>query len=99
MIGLPNPTTLNTEIENLPERIMQSIPPFVQYACRHWSWHLANAKLSEDLLYQLKEFVNTRLLYWIEVCSLLGELRSTILALNTAQEALTVGHSSFYFQT
>ena len=99
MIGLPNPTTLNTEIENLPERIMQSIPPFVQYACRHWSWHLANAKLSEDLLYQLKEFVNTRLLYWIEVCSLLGELRSTILALNTAQEALTVSHSSSYFQT
>ena len=99
MIGLPNSTTLNTEIENLPERIMQSIPPFVQYACRHWSWHLANAKLSEDLLYQLKEFVNTRLLYWIEVCSLLGELRSTILALNTAQEALIVSHSSSYFQT
>ena len=99
IIGLPNPTTLNTEIENLPERIMQSIPPLVQYACRHWSWHLANAKLSEDLLHQLKEFVNTRLLYWIEVCSLLGELRSTILALNTAQEALTVSHSSSYFQT
>ena len=99
MIGLPNPTTLNTEIENLPERILQSIPPFLQYSCRHWSWHLANAKLSEDLLYQLKEFVNTRLLYWIEVCSLLGELRSTILALNTAQVVLTVSHSSSHFQT
>ena len=92
MIGLSNPTTLNTEIENLPERIMETIPPFVQYTCRHWSWHLANATLSEDLLDLLKEFVNTKLLYWIEVCSLLGELRSGILALNAAQNAIAVRH-------
>ena len=97
MIGLPNPTTLNTEIEKLPDRIRQSIPPFVQYACRHWSWHLANANLSEGLLDLLKAFVSTRLLYWVEVCSLLGELRSAILALNTTQKALVVSYSLSIF--
>lgn len=92
IIGSPNQTTLNAEIENLPERITQNFPPFLQYACRHWSSHLANAKLSDDLLDILKRFVETNLLHWLEVCSVLGELRSTVIALNSACEVLSVSH-------
>jgi hypothetical protein len=46
--------------------------------------------VSDVLLDAMTEFSSKYLLYWIEACSLLGELRSAILALDTAQRALAV---------
>ena len=86
---LPNSTTLNAEID-IAERITKYIPPFLQYACRHWASHFTRAMLSNDLLQLLQQFVDTSLLHWIEVCSLLGELRGAIIALDNTHRVLKV---------
>jgi WD40 repeat protein len=84
--GIKNPSVLNTEVEDLPTRIKTHIPPELQYACRHWAWHVSNGMVSE-ILYLLEEFCSKYLLYWVEVCSLLGDLRSALVALDEAQRA------------
>ena len=48
--------------------------------------------VSEVLLDLLKEFCFKNLLHWLEVCSLLGELRGALLALHAAQQVLAVRH-------
>jgi hypothetical protein len=90
MCGIHNPNMLNSEVDDLPSRITSCIPAHAQYACRHWASHLTNAFLSDDLLLLLKEFCSKYLLYWIEVCSLLGELRNALIVLNEAQQFLRV---------
>lgn len=93
--GIKNPSILNGEVEGLPARIMRYIPPHLQYACRHWAFHVANAMVSDVLLDLIREFCSKYLLYWIEVCSLLGGLREAILALNAVLHAFSVRHCLF----
>jgi hypothetical protein len=88
--GIKNPSILNNEVENLSTKIVQHIPPHLQYACRNWAFHLAHGMVSDVVLEAVKEFSSKYLLYWVEVCSLLGELRNAILALDAAQQALVV---------
>ena len=88
--GISNPCTLNSEVDGLPSRIMANISPHIQYACRHWIFHLTHALVSDILVNVLKEFCTKYLLYWIEACSLLGELRNTLVGLRTAREFLLV---------
>jgi hypothetical protein len=91
---IQNPSLLNSEVGDLPLRIKKYIPAQVQYACRHWAFHLTRACLSDVLLDLLKEFCSKCLLYWVEVCSLLGELRNALLALHDVQQFL-VSYSVF----
>jgi hypothetical protein len=90
MCEILNPTMLNSEVDDLPSRITKCISPHTRYACRHWAIHLANAIVSDDLIVLMKEFCSKYLLYWIEVCSLLGELRNALVALNDVQKFLAV---------
>ena len=83
---------LNNKVEDFSTQIEHHILPHLQYACRHWAFHLANAMLSDVLLDAVKEFCLKYLLYWLEVCSLLGELQGAILALDAAKQALLVGY-------
>jgi len=88
--GISDPSILNNEVDDLPTRILKHIPPHLQYACRHWAFHLTNAMISDILLDLLKEFVSKYLLYWVEVCSLLGDLRNALISLDAARRALAV---------
>jgi hypothetical protein len=88
--GIRNPSILNSEVNDLSARIKESLPPHVQYACRHWASHVAQATFSNDLVDLLDEFCRKKILNWLEVCSLLGELRGALLALNTTQKAALV---------
>jgi hypothetical protein len=90
--GITNPSTLNGEVGDLSTRIETSIPPHVQYACRHWGAHLAQSAFSDDVVNLVEEFCTKKLLNWLEVCSLLGELRSALLSLNATQQAILVRH-------
>jgi hypothetical protein len=92
---IESPTMLNSEVDDLPARIRQYILPHLQYACRHWASHLTNAMISGLLLDLLSEFCSEGLLRWVEVCSLLGNLRNTLLSLDALQRALTVSHFGF----
>ena len=88
--GIQSVFILNNEVDDLPLRITKCIPPHIQYACRHWAWHLINASVSDQLLGLVKEFCSKYLLYWIEACSLLGELRNALIALQDAKQFLSV---------
>ena len=90
MCGINSPTMFNSEVDNLPARINQYISPHLQYACRHWVSHLTNAMLSDILLDLLQQICLEHLLHWVEVCSLLGDLRNVLVSLDTAQRAMTV---------
>ncbi|TDL16641.1 hypothetical protein BD410DRAFT_731104 [Rickenella mellea] len=91
--GINNPGILNSEIHDLPTRIMKHVPPHLQYACRHWAIHLERGMFSDPLLALVVEFSKHCLLYWLEVCSLLGELRNALLALNAAKKSLSVSQT------
>jgi hypothetical protein len=85
-----NPCVLNAEVDGLPSCITANILPHIQYACRHWIFHLTHALVSDILVDFLEEFCTKYLLYWIETCSLLGELRNMLVGLHAAKEFLLV---------
>jgi hypothetical protein len=93
--GIKDPSVLNSEVDDLPTRIKTQIPPELQYACRHWAWHVSNGVVSE-ILTLLEEFCSKHLLYWVEICSLLGDLRGALIGLGEAQKALIVSCSISY---
>jgi hypothetical protein len=49
-----------------------------------------------EILNSLEEFCSKYLLYWVEVYSLLGDLRGALVALDEAQNALIVSRPLFY---
>lgn len=86
-----DPSLLNTEVPNLFARREKAIPVHLKYACRHWYTHLVNGAPSAEVLSALSEFVQRRLLYWVEACSLLGVLREAISGLSESRRKLRVG--------
>jgi hypothetical protein len=90
MCKLEQPWKVHSQLENLPGLVNQHIPHFLQYACRHWSQHMSLGLLSDKLLRALEEFCDNYLLYWVEVCSLLGDMQGAIVALKTVDHFLPV---------
>ncbi|OBZ75606.1 Vegetative incompatibility protein HET-E-1 [Grifola frondosa] len=73
--GLRDPSRLNNEVTDVANRIARSVPPYLQYACLHWAAHLrVHQHLDDILLSLLDEFASKYLVFWVEVCSLLGRL-------------------------
>jgi hypothetical protein len=72
-----NPGLANGEIQHLPERLTQSMPESVRYACGFWQIHLvACDALAESVSAALLALCTDNLLHWLEALSLLGELSS-----------------------
>ena len=90
--NIKQPWKLHCEVDNLAKLVYQHIPPFLQYACHYWSQHLSQSLLSDRLLNLLEEFCNKYLLFWIEICSLLGNLQGALVAMKSAYRLLSVGH-------
>jgi hypothetical protein len=91
--NIKDPTKLNSEVDKIHDRIALHISCHLQYACRHWMWHLCHSWASQDLLWMMKNFLRTKLLYWIEACSLLGELRTALVGMDEVQRWLGVSFS------
>jgi NACHT domain len=75
----------NDEVEGMLERINTKVPDSLSYSCRFWAAHIQDTtSVQEDhislLLHEVKEFLYCRLLFWLEVMSLIGK----VLAANTA---------------
>ncbi|KAJ7926277.1 hypothetical protein B0H13DRAFT_2313603 [Mycena leptocephala] len=87
---IKNPSLLNSEVTDLPTRIGKYIPADIQYACRHWAYHVSKGMVSSTLLNLLKNFCEQHLFHWIEVSSLLGELQSALLSLDDVLRTLSV---------
>ena len=64
----------DAEDPELMQRVDTNIEPFLRYASRHWAQHLTQTdqKNGEDLGDYIAEFLDIRILFWIEAMNLLG---------------------------
>ena len=58
----------------LPNAVKQNITPVLSYSCRNWDYHLSAAGLTNSgaLCDTLSNFLQLRVLFWIEAMNLLG---------------------------
>jgi hypothetical protein len=85
------------EVENLSARRETCIGGSLQYACRFWTRHLASipsdGSHTERLQEAMDEFLTKRLLYWIEILSILGCLEVAVYAINDIRQwYISVSH-------
>ncbi|QRW22601.1 peptidase C14 [Rhizoctonia solani] len=73
--GLPSSYLLDTEVEDLDERVRRAISPGLAYACQHWSTHLYRGEHREALVDRVRTFFFYNLLLWMEVVNLLKKIR------------------------
>jgi hypothetical protein len=75
---------LNADIRDLDIRVQDKIPDALQYSSMHWSSHVCSdsSLVSEEVCELLGTFLTgVRLLYWLEVLSLMGKVPVAISAL------------------
>jgi hypothetical protein len=53
-----------------------AIHPHLSYSCRFWAEHLIATCFDEDIAGQIRVFFRTKLLYWLEVLSLMKAMKS-----------------------
>ena len=72
--GLETSHCRNADVPDLATRIQKAIPPHLSYGCRFWADHLGATAYSTDILNEVKDFLHHRLLYWLEVLSLIKKV-------------------------
>ena len=96
MCGLPDGVA-NSDVDDLKERVGKSIDSAVQYACRSWHTHLVEGptiSVKAHITSALHQFLETKLLFWLEVLSVLGAAGNAVDALQTAKGLLKVRRDS-----
>ena len=81
LLSLPD-YALNSEVEDLEERVNNRISVALQYAC--WSWYHHLPKTEGDVtgvISYLHIFLEEKFLAWLEVISVLGATRGAVVAL------------------
>jgi hypothetical protein len=89
----------NDDVHDLPARITKSVPPHLFYACRFGWQHLRDIPLGAPvrikLMKDIDEFLHVRLLYWLEVMSLMKEIPTAWSALHSIARWIGVGSCMF----
>lgn len=84
----------NDEVQDLPSRIQESIPPYLEYSCCFWAEHLRDSQttavIDRELSDEVGNFLHNLLLYWLEVLSLIGEVSLASRALVTTARWIEV---------
>lgn len=74
--GFKSSYLMNSEVEDRDTLIEKCIPSLLAYACQHWADHLrgiaSTEKRDAEIVTLLRNFLNSNLLYWLEVLSLLS---------------------------
>ncbi|KAJ7328358.1 hypothetical protein DFH08DRAFT_815860 [Mycena albidolilacea] len=65
---------LNVEVPDLSNRIEAHISAELNYASLFWAHHLQDTGLDNEMLAEIKDLMNNRFLYWLEVLSLLNQM-------------------------
>ncbi|KAJ7510809.1 WD40 repeat-like protein, partial [Mycena galericulata] len=84
--GLKNSHVLNSEVLDLPKRKEQYLSADLSYASRFWGNHLQNTESDNQICAELRTFMETSFLYWLEVLSLLEQVSIGSKILACAQE-------------
>ncbi|KAJ7191535.1 WD40 repeat-like protein [Mycena pura] len=72
--GLENSHLLNSEVSDITRRLAQHLSPELAYASQYWANHLRNMAPDNQILTELRIFIKTGFLYWLEVLSLLEQI-------------------------
>ncbi|KAF8713797.1 WD domain, G-beta repeat, partial [Rhizoctonia solani] len=92
--NLPSSFMRDKDVKNLNELIESNISPLLAYVCRYWANHLRPVLEVDEMEAALDEFVSTRLLFWMEVLSVRGDLSTgagTVQLLNAKQWLTSFG--------
>ncbi|QRW22638.1 peptidase C14 [Rhizoctonia solani] len=81
---LPSSYLLDSEVDDLSERMRRSISPGLVYASRYWSTHLYLSEHRAELENAVSNLFTQRLLLWLEIINLSGYIRH---AVNIVQRA------------
>ncbi|KAG9119386.1 hypothetical protein FRC07_005604, partial [Ceratobasidium sp. 392] len=76
--GLESSHVLDSDVLDLSERMSNSIPSHLFYACQYWSDHMLHSKETSEQLVLLAEFLHVFGLYWVEVMNLKQATRAGI---------------------
>ena len=81
---------LNSEVEDLPDRVKESgIRGALEYACQSWYKHLTVTKhWTMDVVSALHCLLEQKFLFWLEVLSVLGIVGDAVCALDATVEWL-----------
>ena len=93
MCKLPE-AVANSDVGDLKERTEKYIDPALRYACMSWHVHLVDARTTPSraptITPTLRQFLGTKLLFWLEVLSVLGAVRNAVEALQVTMDWLGV---------
>ncbi|KAJ2931108.1 hypothetical protein H1R20_g5987, partial [Candolleomyces eurysporus] len=74
--NIPSSFKFDSEDHKLSSRVKQNISPALSYSSRNWSHHLSvmasNTNPDDPILATLADFLQLRVLFWIEAMNLLG---------------------------
>ena len=89
--NIPSSFILDHDNSTLSDAVKQNIPPVLSYSCRNWDYHLSAVALtdSDALRGTLSEFLELRVLFWIEAMNLLGSRGLCDPMLQTALKCVT----------
>jgi hypothetical protein len=77
--SIGDPSLFNDEVDGLDQLLEHAAPPELRYACKYWHIHVCSSTTATSSLTEsLEVFCTTHLLHWIELLSLLGEIRSAL---------------------
>lgn len=81
--GLETSYIANKEVDDMPQKIKESIPESLVYSCLYWTTHFteANREAAEALVSEF--FQCLKVVYWVEVLSLVGGLMNGLDALQS----------------
>ncbi|KAF7360002.1 WD40 repeat-like protein [Mycena venus] len=77
----------NTAVHDLPDRIATYIPPHLSYSSRFWADHMQDTEWDEGILADIEILMYNKFPFWLEVLSILGEIRIVTDALRRIGEA------------
>ena len=97
MCKLPD-AVANSDVSDLGERADRYIDPALRYACTSWHTHLIDVDAiptqTPTIAPTLRQFLETKFLYWLEVLSVLGAARNAVEALQVTMDWLEVCRTS-----
>jgi len=74
MGNIPSSFLFDSDNAGLAEQVDKTISAVLRYSSQHWTHHLPSLRLIDidNLLRRISEFLQIRVLFWIEAMNLLG---------------------------
>jgi len=94
--GLPSSFLLDSEVRDLDDRIRANIGDGLRYSCLHWDHHLSQTSSGVGRR-EIGDFLQLKVLFWIEAMNLLGSRARCTPMLRQARECILKVGMLWYF--